>query len=103
MAEPLYLAANPLDAQIVRDWLLLHRIPVRIEGAVLWGGVGDLPANQWPRLYCEDERDVERARALIAQRERDGRQAEQLWACGCGERSPGTFELCWSCGRERPA
>lgn len=101
-AEPVYLAADPIDAELVRGWLAERGIEVWIHGDLLWSGVGDLAANEWPRLYCRDPRDHARARQLIAEREQLLSRNLPRWRCSCGEWSPGSFEICWSCGAERP-
>lgn len=97
----LYLAADPLEAQILRDYLGDHGIAVRIEGGFLWGGLGELPVNSYPRLCLSDGRDEPRARALLAEYERRAR-IPSIWRCPCGETSPLHFELCWSCGAGKP-
>lgn len=96
----LYLAADPLEAEILRSYLAEHGVAVRVLGGFAWGGRGELPADAWPRLELADARDAERARELIRRYER-GRHAHAQWRCGCGESSPVTFETCWQCGAER--
>ena len=98
----LYLAADPLEAEILREYLAAHGIAVDIFGSFAWGGRGDLPADAYPRLHLQDARDEARARALLHQYERR-RHAGGLWSCACGESSPMTFETCWQCGAERVA
>lgn len=101
-AKPLYLAANPVEAEIVKDFLVAHGIATRIQGSYAWGGVGELPLPEaYPRLYLEQE--SHRARALELLREYE-RGSAGSWCCrGCGERSPDTFAVCWSCGSAAPA
>lgn len=99
--QTLYAAANPLEAEILRCYLAEHGIGAQIFGAGLWSGLGELPADSWPRLVLEDEQQAPRAQELLRRYEHH-RHTAALWACRCGESSPIHFELCWHCGQERP-
>jgi hypothetical protein len=103
MIQPLYLAANPVEAEIVKDFLATHGIATRVRGGYAWGAVGELPfVEAYPRLYLEDERDRERALALIREYEQPVEKIH--WRCPqCGEHSPGHFATCWNCGTEHAA
>ncbi len=98
----LYLAADPIEAAILKDYLGDHGIGVTVVGAYAWGGRGDLPADIYPRLELLDARDEVRARELLALYERRGR-IPSIWNCVCGESSPLHFELCWNCESPKPA
>jgi len=102
-AKPVYLAANPVEAEIVKDYLRAQGIATRVQGAYAWGAAGDLPLPEvYPRLYLADERD--RARALQLLREYEAGSGGAAWACRhCGEPSPGTFAVCWNCGAAQEA
>lgn len=93
----LYQAADPLEAEILKDYLAAHGIGVHILDGHAWGGRGDLPANIYPRLALQDERDEARARDLLRQYERNAHNPWQ-WRCACGELSPDNFSVCWACG-----
>ena len=95
-----YLAADPIEAQIVRDYLADAGIAVRVDGVQLWSARGDLPL-EYPRLYLLDARDEPRARALIREYERRAHNPSQ-WRCDCGASVPAYFELCWNCAASRP-
>lgn len=97
----LYLAADPVEAQLVADYLAQHEIAVRIDGAFLWAARGELPL-EYPRLYLLDPADETRARALLREYERRA-LIHSIWRCGCGQDVPQHFELCWNCGLDRPA
>ncbi len=96
----LYLAADPMEAQLLSDYLADHDIAVRIDGAFLWSARGELPL-EYPRLYLLDPNDEIRARALLREYERRA-HIPSIWRCGCGQDVPHHFELCWSCGDGRP-
>lgn len=95
-----YLAADPIEAEIVRNMLITERIECDVTGSLLWSGRGDLAADAYPRVVLRDPRDEARARELIA--EYGSRTTEEVagWACqACGERVPGNFAACWACGQ----
>ncbi len=95
----LYQAADRVEAQLLKDHLCHHHIQVLVQGDYLSGGVGELPALQFPVLWVVEDRDLEPARRLIDQWLA---ATERLpdWVCpGCGERNEGQFRLCWNCGR----
>lgn len=97
---PVYAAADPVEVEIVRAYLAAHGIDAIVLGSPLWGARGELQADAYPRLVLQDHRDETRARELL-QRYEHGRHAHAAWTCVCGERSPVTFESCWSCGTDR--
>ncbi|MGH8519169.1 MAG: hypothetical protein ACREUE_17100 [Panacagrimonas sp.] len=100
-----YLAADPLEAEIVRNMLVSERIACEVLGSLLWSGRGDLAADLYPRVALRDPRDEARARELIAEYgNRTSEMADEAasWSCqACGERVPGNFAACWACGRMR--
>lgn len=97
MADPIYLAANPVDAEIVRDLLSGNGIDVELRGMYAWGGVGELPHTEaYPRVYLVRESDRERARALLREYEKAAPQGT-IRCKGCGESSPASFAVCWNC------
>ncbi|MGQ0697432.1 MAG: putative signal transducing protein [Panacagrimonas sp.] len=96
MPDPIYLAADPVEAEIVRNLLGCEHIECDIFGAMLWGGRGEIAADPYPRLVLRDPRDEARARELLREY-REG-SLRPAWTCGCGESVPGNFAACWSCG-----
>lgn len=97
---PVYVAADPVEVEILRAYLGAHGIETLVFGSPLWGARGELQADAYPSLMLRDERDRARARELLRRYERE-RHAHAAWLCGCGEHSPVTFESCWSCGTDR--
>ena len=97
-----YLAADPIEAEIVRNLLTTERIACDVTGSLLWSGRGDLAADAYPRVVLRDPRDETRARELIAEYgNRTTPMADEAasWSCSaCGERVPGNFAACWACG-----
>ena len=97
-----YEAPDPVNAEIVKDYLLSWGLDVVIQGQFGWGGRGDLPANAYPQICVTRDSDATRARELVKQWER-GEDPRPAWTCGdCGERLDGTFSDCWRCGAEKP-
>lgn len=92
-----YRAANPLEASLVRDYLAEHGIEAVCLDPYAWGGHGELPATEFPRVAIRDAALADRARALIAMYERPASGGD--WTCpGCGEVQTAAFALCWNCG-----
>ena len=97
LPEPIYVAADPVEAQIVVNLLAAERIECDVLGDMLWSGRGELAADPYPRLLLRDARDESLARELIEEyRSPQGKAAD--WRCGCGEQVPGNFAACWACG-----
>ncbi|MCC2658024.1 MAG: hypothetical protein K0Q76_3132 [Panacagrimonas sp.] len=94
-----YLAADPIEAEIVRNMLESERIPADVLGSLLWSGRGDLAADAYPRVVVRDPRDEARATEVLdAYRSRNAAEVAP-WTCGgCGEHVPGNFAACWACG-----
>lgn len=95
-APPIYVAADPVEAEIVRNLLATERIGCEVLGSLLWSARGELAADAYPRVVLHDPRDETRARELIA--EYRASAAAAPWVCACGEAVPGNFAVCWSCG-----
>ncbi len=101
--QPIYQAADPLEAEILRGYLHTHGIEIDVLGAGLWAARGELQVDAYPRLILRDERDRPRATELLKVYERRRHSGAAEWRCSCGEASPTTFETCWACAAERPA
>ena len=65
-----YHAANPVDATLAVDLLASEGIPAHVQGNFLSGAAGELPVGELLRVWVADA-DLERAKALLAERERD--------------------------------
>lgn len=99
----IYVANDPANAEIMKDYLAGHGIETCIKGALLWGGRGLLPVDACPEIWVVNEEDAERARALALQLERTPIEG-RTWRCRrCGEQLGAQFTQCWNCGRDRGA
>lgn len=94
-----YLAADPIEAEIVRNMLESERIPAEVMGSLLWSGRGDLAADAYPRVVVRDPRDAAHAREVLDEYRRRNAKESPSWTCAaCGEPVPGNFAACWACG-----
>ncbi|WP_423821933.1 DUF2007 domain-containing protein [Salinisphaera sp. SPP-AMP-43] len=103
-ARQVYLAADPVNAEIVKDMLVDRGIAAHVRSQHLWGGMGELPANVYPEVWVDTATDFEHARQLVAAFEQGTLETGCDWICpGCGEALGGQFNACWSCQHPRPA
>ena len=67
---PVYEAAGPIDAHLLRGLLEQAGIDARVIGEDLLGGVGDLPAQGLVRVLVDLD-DWDAARAIVERFEAD--------------------------------
>ena len=96
-----YSASDLVDARLLADSLADAHIRTHLFNASAMGAMGDLPFGEtWPEVWIADERDLARARALVAAHAAR-RSASGSVHCGaCGEDSPSNFGCCWNCGAD---
>lgn len=98
-----YLAADPVNAEIVKDMLIDRGITAHVRNQYLWGAMGNLPANIYPQVWIENPDLYQRARELVAEFENGPATTARSWRCpGCAERVEGQFSACWYCQHPRP-
>ena len=99
-----YASDNRIIVGHVHQVLGHHGIPCIVRNEFLGGGAGELPVNEtWPEIWLVDDRDFERARALIEAVVETTEVSDTQWRCvSCGERIEGQFTDCWACGTSRP-
>ncbi len=102
--QRLYQAQDEIEAQLLCDWLGAARIPAQVLGRYQSAAAGELPALAFPWVWVLEDRDLPRARTLLAEFLARRREAPDgpAWTCDCGTRVEAGFDLCWRCGRERP-
>src|ERR1700687_1121004 len=99
-----FSAANLPEAHLLADLLARHGIRVRILNANASSIAGELPIDaSLPQVWVDDPADVDRARKLIEGFFQPAAPRPNVKCAACGEDNPGSFELCWSCGRELKA
>ena len=100
-----YTSHNSAIIGHARQVLENHAIPCVVRNDFLLGGAGELPVNEtWPELWVVDNRDFDRARALVDGIVAAASEPEPPWRCpSCSEQMEGQFTDCWSCGASRPS
>ena len=105
--KEIYLAQNPIQANVLVDLLRAEGIEATVQGEHLYAIRGLVPVT-YPTVWVVDEAQYEQARALALEfdrQQREGADQEPLepWDCPtCGETIEGQFDQCWHCGTERP-
>ena len=94
---------SSFNLQIVhhaRNLLAAEGIRAVVRNEILSSAMGELPpAECQAELWVVEDRDLERARALLEARPVSGPD----WTCRCGEVLGAQFTQCWRCGAQRPA
>jgi hypothetical protein len=104
--QRLYQARDRIEAQLLLDFLDRHLLRCVVLGDYLSGAAGELPVDICPTLWLIDDQDLGRAREVLARflTPPAPRPTTAPWHCpACGEQVEGDFDLCWNCGRTRPA
>ncbi|MBF2759150.1 MAG: DUF2007 domain-containing protein [Ectothiorhodospiraceae bacterium AqS1] len=93
-----YASDNLAMLGYVRSMLEAHAIGFIVRNDFLAGAAGELPVNEtWPEIWVVDDRDVERALALIETIVASPPAAPD-WQCPkCGRGIEGQFTDCWHC------
>jgi hypothetical protein len=99
----LYEAADRVEAQLLKDYLLEQDIPTLLFGDYLSGAVGELPANIFPSLWITKDEQYHRARRLIEEFLAQPQAGiGEAWRCPvCGEGVDPGFDICWNCTSPR--
>jgi hypothetical protein len=105
--KKVYMAENPVAAQMVVDMLQAEGIAAVAQGEHIFAVRGALPVS-YPTVWVLDDDDYDRGRAIALAYDQNAAQARkevapEPWTCPqCGERIEGQFGLCWQCDAERP-
>jgi hypothetical protein len=103
-----YLAADPLEAHLVKGLLESAGIEAAVGGEALFAVRGAVPmtTETLPSVWVVQEDTVARARELIdeyKQGRQPGGDDARPWRCAsCGEQQESQFTNCWQCGATRP-
>jgi hypothetical protein len=94
-----YSASDLVDARLLADALAGERIRTHLFNASAIGAMGDLPFGEtWPEVWIDDERDLPRARDVVAAHAARRVLPGSVRCAACGEDSPSNFDCCWQCG-----
>ena len=104
LMRKVYTSDNIAIIGHLRQVLENQAIRCIVRNDFLFGGAGELPVNEtWPELWVVDDRDADRARALVDAIVATAHVSEPSWRCAsCGEQMEGQFTDCWRCGASRP-
>ena len=95
-----YTALQRFDAYLLADRLNQAGIRAHVFNEHASSIVGDVPPEiGQPQVWLEREQDRERAAVLLSRIEADAGAAGVRRCAACGEESPASFDLCWSCGK----
>ena len=99
----LFSSLNLLEIYHLKNLLEAEGIRCHIKNELLSRLAGEIPFTECaPQLWLLEERDLERARLIVADLGR-GALSRPLWQCpDCGEPLEGQFSACWHCGALRP-
>jgi hypothetical protein len=98
--QRLYSAANLPEAHLVRGLLAAAGIEARVLNEYAGGALGELPfAEVAPSVWIEEERDLTRARKVVATYESAESVSGTMRCNTCGEENPCDFAICWQCQR----
>jgi len=90
-----------MEAHMLRDLLEQAGIKTHVFNENAQGGVGEIPfTHTYPEIWLVDEHDLKRARDIIKDYENPETETSSCLCKHCGEINPGSFQLCWNCGRE---
>jgi hypothetical protein len=104
--KPIYVAANPLDAELVRSFLESRGIAATVRGDALFSLRGQVPmtVETLPTVWTHDA-ETDRARTLVEAYQRDDaslRDGARSWRCPrCAEWLQPQFASCWRCNTMR--
>ncbi len=97
----IYTNENRFLVSNARNILQNEGVEVQLKNEFIGGAAGDLsPFDTWQELWVDD-RDYTKAVNLLLCLEDTGSSTE--WTCpACGEANGASFEVCWSCRKDRP-
>jgi hypothetical protein len=79
-------------------------VSARVLNANASSLAGELPIEaSLPQIWVDDPADAERAKAIIEAFKTAPNSGPAVKCRECGEDNPGTFDLCWNCGRDLTA
>ncbi len=95
----IYVAHHRYDAWLIADRLAHAGIKTHVLNQHMQGIVGDVPPDvAQPQVWLDDDRDLERARAVLREYEAEQKREGTTVCRHCQEENPATFDLCWRCG-----
>ena len=103
--KQVYTAFDVVSAQMMKDYLVSFGIESIVQGDLLIGAVGEIPANSYPTVWVLNDDDVEKAEERVKNYEAsrpDDQIHNNVWKClDCDELIEAQFTRCWQCGKDR--
>ncbi|HFE38594.1 MAG TPA: DUF2007 domain-containing protein [Gammaproteobacteria bacterium] len=100
-----YSASNLFSAQIIKDYLQALGIDAFVQGELLMGAIGEIPADTYPSVWISNDEDYEVAKEQIKLYETQNTKDQvyrNVWKCiSCDELMEAQFTQCWKCGAIR--
>jgi len=99
----LFSSLKLFEVHHLKNLLEAEGIRCHIKNELLSRLAGEIPFTECaPQLWLLDERDLDRAKQVVADFGRSA-PATPPWQCpDCGEALEGQFSACWHCGALRP-
>jgi hypothetical protein len=101
--KKIYEAENPALVWSARVIVEDAGIPCTLRNEFAGGASGLLsPLDAWPELWVVDDRNAERAQAMLSAMSSQIVEGPD-WACtACAEVNGHRFGVCWKCGAAAP-
>jgi hypothetical protein len=100
--KKIYLASDPVSAEVLVQLLGQEGIEAVVQGEDVYTVFGGTPFT-YPSVWIANESDQERAEQIVGDFELRETRRSGAWRCPvCGEEHEQQFDVCWSCGAERP-
>lgn len=101
----LYTALEVIEASLLEGALESQGIPCERVGGAAAFTFGETPAEALRVELWVAKDDAARAREVLEAELAKGttKDVGADWSCSCGEANGANFEVCWSCGANRPS
>jgi|SRR5208283_1181028 hypothetical protein len=105
--KKIYIAKNPIDANLFKGILEGEKIQAIVQGEFLWSVRGEVPITPetCPSVWIINDDDYEKAVQILRDFELQGMSTDSVgddWKCKkCGESNEKQFSECWQCGSEK--
>ena len=93
-----YVAETLVDGQMIVDLLHEAGIPAHLFQQNGMGALGELPVTS-PEVWVRRDSDLESAVCLVENFDAKINPENILSCESCGEKNPGSFEICWQCNQ----
>ncbi len=100
--KEIYIARDPLNANVVKGLLEEQGIPATVQGEFVYSLHGTAGV-MYPSVWVLSDDDFDRAEEIVRDFEaRVGQRKTDTWQCRqCGEILEEQFTECWRCGTSR--